>query len=294
MSIGYACLTVGVPNTNLKSCILKNANEDRLLELISHNLNSLENIIDYNIENNIMLFRISSDIIPFGSSPVNNIPWWEVFSDKFFRIGSKIQSSGMRVSMHPGQYTVLNSPNEEVVRKAMLDLNYHTKVLNSLGVGEEHKLILHIGGVYNDKKKAMERFIDNYAYLDKEVKPRLVIENDDKLYNINEVLEISARLNIPVIFDNLHNGINPYDKEKGDIDWINECKGTWRDKDGKQKMHYSQQDPLKKPGAHSETIDTKEFMNFYQRLDREDIDIMLEVKDKNVSAVKCINAVKCL
>lgn len=290
MSIGYACLTVGVPNTNLKSCMLKNASEDRLLELISHNLNSLENIIDYNIENNIMLFRISSDIIPFGSSPVNNLPWWDIFSVEFLKIGKKIQSSGMRISMHPGQYTVLNSPREEVVKKAIADLNYHTKVLDSLGVGAVHKLILHIGGVYNDKKQAMERFITNYAYLEQSVKQRLVIENDDKLYNINDVLEISEKLNVPVIFDNLHNDINAYDKEKSDIDWINECKGTWRDKDGNQKMHYSQQDPLKKLGAHSETIDTQEFMDFYHRLNRQDIDIMLEVKDKNVSAVKCINA----
>lgn len=152
MSIGYACLTIGVPNTNLKSCTAKNANEEKLLELISHNLNSLENIIEYNIKNNIKLFRISSDLIPFGSSPINTLSWWEIFSSQFSEIGKKIKTSGMRVSMHPGQYTVLNSPNIEVVDRAIDDLNYHTKVLDSIGVGSEHKIVLHIGGVYNDKK----------------------------------------------------------------------------------------------------------------------------------------------
>lgn len=291
MSIGYACLTIGIQNTNLKSSIAKNINEEKLLDLISHNLNSLENIIDYNIENEINLFRISSDLIPFGSSPINTISWDNIFLSKFNEIGEKIKKSAMRVSMHPGQYTVLNSPNIDVVNRAVEDLNYHTKVLDSLGVGSEHKIVLHIGGVYDDKNQAMERFISNYSLLSNNVKERLVIENDDKSYNINEVLEIGKTLNIPVIFDNLHNQINPYDEEKSDKYWISKCKETWKEKDGYQKIHYSQQNSLKKLGSHSNTIRIKEFINFYESLDREDLDIMLEVKDKNLSAVKCINAV---
>jgi len=289
MSIGYACLTIGVLNTNLKSCMLRNVNEEKLLDLISNNLNSLENNIDYNIKNNIRLFRISSDLIPFGSSPVNKIPWWNIFSEKLQKIGSKIQKSGMRVSMHPGQYTVLNSPSLDVVQRAIDDLKYHTKVLDTLMVGAEHKIVLHIGGIYNDKKQAIDRFISNYNHLEESVKQRLVIENDDKSYNIKDVLEIGIKLNIPVVFDNLHNYINPSEEEKNQIDWINECKKTWRPKDGYQKIHYSEQNILKKTGSHSNSIKSNEFIHFYKCLDRNDIDIMLEVKDKNLSAVKCIN-----
>ena len=87
MSIGYACIAVGVMGSNQKSCIAKNASESKLNELIEHNLNALEVMIDYNIKNNIKLFRISSDIIPFGSSPVNNLKWWEIFESIFQRIG---------------------------------------------------------------------------------------------------------------------------------------------------------------------------------------------------------------
>ncbi len=289
MSIGYACLVIGVVNTNLKSCVLKNVNDEKLLDLISNNLNSLENIIDYNIKNNIRLFRISSDLIPFGSSPANNIPWWNIFSERFEQIGMKIQGSGMRVSMHPGQYTVLNSPSLDVVHRAIEDLKYHTKVLDSLRVGTEHKIVLHIGGIYNDKKQAIDRFINNYNNLEGSVKQRLVIENDDKSYNIKDVLEIGTKLNIPVIFDNLHNYINSSKGEKNQIDWINECKKTWRLKDGNQKIHYSEQNILKKTGSHSNSIKSSQFINFYECLGRNDIDIMLEVKDKNLSAVKCIN-----
>ena len=289
MNIGYACLTVGVPNTDQKSCMLKNASKEKLLELISYNLNSLENIIDYNIKNKIKLFRISSDLIPFGSNPVNNLKWWDIFDSRFSIIGRKIKTSGMRISMHPGQYTVLNSPKKEVVENAIQDLHYHVKVLDTLGVGEDSKIVLHIGGVYNDKGQAIKRFISNYRELDDSVKRRLIIENDDKSYNISDVLEIGSNINAPVVFDNLHNQVNPYDKSKSDYFWIDKCKETWRGKDGIQKIHYSQQNPLKKPGSHSSTIQINEFISFYEGLKRDDIDIMLEVKDKNLSAVKCIN-----
>lgn len=289
MHIGYACLAVGVPHTGMKRCILKNANEAKLKELIIYNLNSLENIIDYNIKNGIKLFRISSDLIPFGSSPINVIPWQELFSPQLQRIGEKIKSSGMRVSMHPGQYTVLNSTNENVVKKAIDDLNYHNLVLDSLGVGAEHKIVLHIGGVYHDKGLAVKRFVSHYKQLDDTVKKRLVLENDDKLFNIGDVLEIGMMLNANVVFDNLHNQINPCDKQKSDTYWIEISRTTWHEGDGYPKIHYSQQDPLKKPGSHSNSIRITEFMIFYESLERKDLDIMLEVKDKNLSAVKCIN-----
>lgn len=289
MKIGYACKTVGVANTSLKRCLLKNASPENLSQLIAINLDSLENIIDYNIKSKIRLFRISSDLIPFGSNPVNKLSWWELFSDRFQEIGSKIKEHGIRVSMHPGQYTVLNSPNPDVVERSCQDLNYHAQVLESLGVNEENKIILHIGGIYNHKEQAIERFIANYNQLKDSVKKRLVIENDDKAYNIHDLLEIGAKLGIPVIFDNLHNFINPSHKEKDHLFWINECKKTWKEKDGFQKIHYSQQDPLKRTGSHSETIGIDEFIKFYQELKKEDLDIMLEVKDKNLSAIKCIN-----
>lgn len=292
MSIGYACLTIGVPDTQLRSCTQKYAEEGKLLEIIEHNLNSLENMIEYNRANKIQLFRISSDLIPFGSSPVNNLPWWELFSDKLGQIGKKIRDYNIRVSMHPGQYTVLNSPKEDVVSRAVEDLKYHTKVLESLAVGYDHKIILHIGGVYEDKQEAIGRFIKNYKLLESDIKKRLVIENDDKSYNIRDVLQIGKILSIPVIFDNLHHKINPSiesDKIKTEYEWMEECRQTWKPADGVQKIHYSQQHPVKGKGSHSETIRIQEFMEFYKGLEGAGVDIMLEVKDKNLSAVKCIN-----
>ena len=166
MSIGYACLAVAVQNSEMKSCTLKNASPERLLSLVEHNLTSLQNLIDYNAENGIELFRISSDIIPFGSHMAVDLPWQEVFSKNLELLGKKIAAAKIRVSMHPGQYTVLNSTDNKTVERSIQDLDYHTKFLDSLGLGSEHKLILHLGGAYGNKNQAKERFISHFGYLD--------------------------------------------------------------------------------------------------------------------------------
>lgn len=290
MNIGYACLTVGVRETKLKTCTLKNISSDKLTYLIQSNLDSLDNIIEYNIRNDIKLFRISSDIIPFGSHKVNTLKWWEQFDNQLKEIGNKALTNGIRLSMHPGQYTVLNSKDEEVAGRAAEELQYHARFLDALGLGSESKIILHIGGAYGDKDAAIKRFIQKYQYLDENIRQRLVIENDDRNYNISEVLAIGESENIPVVFDNLHNQVNP-DNSRSEAEWIAACRSTWKASDGPQKIHYSQQGVGKRPGSHSATIDVDEFLQFYNVLPNFDMDIMVEVKDKNLSAVKCINTV---
>lgn len=289
MRIGYACIALAVPESAQKTCTLKNATEERLLWLIGHNLDALERLIDYNIHNGIRLFRISSDLIPFGSSFTAALTWQEHFADKLTAIGAKIRRAGMRVSMHPGQYTVLNSPDASVAARAADDLRYHAGVLDGLGLGPEHKLILHLGGVYGDKKQAENRFLQHYLALEPNIKRRLVLENDDKLYHIGDVLDTAARAGIPVVFDNLHNAVNPAEERRSEPEWIRRCAETWRGADGVQKIHYAQQHADKKPGAHSETIRVEAFLEFDRQLPDSAVDIMLEVKDKNISALKCLN-----
>lgn len=290
MAIGYACLTIGVKDCGLKGLMLRNASKERLEEVAAHNLKALENMIAYNIRNGIGLFRISSDIIPFASHEVNTLEWWSIYDEQLKRIGEKIKSGGMRVSMHPGQYTVLNSPDEDIVARAKNDLLYHTRFLDSLGTGSSNKVILHLGGIYGNKKEAVKRFMKNYADLPEAVKKRLVIENDEKSYNIVDVLEVGRKCGIPVVFDNLHHELNlPYKAELTHGAWIGLCKETWKPEDGRQKMHYSQQLENGKTGAHSKTIAIRPFMDFYKEVNGKDIDIMLEVKDKNISALKCHN-----
>lgn len=289
MKIGYACQTIGIQGTGFKSCTMKKANEETLTTVINQNLNALDHLIDYNIVNHIQLFRITSDLIPFGSSPVNRMNWWEIFRHRLECIGKKIRENGIRISMHPGQYTVLNSPDELVVERAVKDLEYHTRLLEALDPCQKNKIILHIGGAYGNKEMAMNRFVENYQKLDAIIRKHLVIENDDKIYSIREVMEISMLTGAPVIFDVLHHKINPGGECNNIYDWIAQSRNTWKPEDGNQKIHYSEQNPLKKPGSHSETISLASFQDFIKGLGGMDPDIMLEVKDKNLSAVKCLN-----
>lgn len=292
-NIGFACLANGLKHSDYKTIRKANLTDEKLKDIISYNLDSLKNIINYNIKNNIKLFRISSDLIPFGSSPVNKINWETIFRDKFKVIADKIKFGNIRVSMHPGQYTVLNSPNDEVVKRAIADLDYHAKILELLETDFSSKLVLHIGGIYGDKDGAIKRFIKNFSRLSDNVRKRLVIENDDRSFNILDVLKIGEQINIPVIFDNLHHEINPPQIKKTDQEWINLCKLTFKSEDGRQKIHYSQQDVSKQIGAHSKTINPEKFLTWFKTINSENIDIMLEVKDKNISAIKisdCLNS----
>ncbi|MBN1775130.1 MAG: UV DNA damage repair endonuclease UvsE, partial [Clostridiales bacterium] len=310
--IGYACVTVGVPGTALRTCTRRFATGDKLREIIAHNLDALYNQCAYNIAHNILLFRISSDILPFAGTPVNTLDWASIFEEKFRRIGELIRKSDMRVSMHPGQYTVLNSPDLSVVAKAIADLEWHARFMEALGVAEENKIILHVGGVYGDKDTAMKRFAGNFQRLSPETRSRIVIENDERSFSIGDVLLLHEEIGVPVVFDNLHREVYedrvaktnqqgfggaleewsqegrinaPVDRHR---EMILRCRKTWSKKDGRQKIHYSQQDTGKRAGAHSATIRSVEFMRFYEAIRNDVPDIMLEVKDKNLSAVKCV------
>lgn len=265
MKIGYASKTVSVPDVTMKTIRLNNVSDEKLIELIQKNLTSLDKIFSYNIKNKIEIFRVSSDIIPFGSHEINQLHWWKIFKDELTALGQKALKHNMRLSMHPGQYTVLNSLDEGVVDRAVEDLVYHTRFLDALNLDTTHKIILHIGGVYGDKAAAMERFITNYQKLDERIKQRLIIENDDRQYTISEVLSIAKATGIPVVFDNLHHESNP-SNSRTENEWLLAARATWGEKDGRQKIHYSQQNPTKRVGAHSSTIDLAVFNDFYQKL----------------------------
>lgn len=288
MSIGYACIHMGSNKTKFSSIHLKTYTNEKLISIIENNLNALEEIIKYNIKNKIKLFRISSDIIPLASHEINDVEWWNIFNEKLIFIGKLIKDNGIRVSMHPGQYTIINSINKSVIKKSIKDLEFHTRFIECLNCDSSNKIILHIGGVYSNKRSATDRFIENYMKLDESIKHHLVIENDDKSYNIQDVLNISKETNIPVVFDVLHHKLNPPDNNLfNQFDWIKECSKTWKKKDGNQKIHFSQSANNYKNGAHSKYIEAQSFLNFYNKLESKNIDIMLEVKDKNLSAIKC-------
>ncbi len=283
MNIGYACLALGVVGTQMKTCRLKNATPDTLTAITAHNLNALEAMLAYNNQMGIRLFRISSDIIPFASHPGIAFPWQETFALPLDGLGALIRTFGVRVSMHPGQYTLLSSKDYGVTERSLADIRYHAALLDALGTDHTHKIVLHIGGAYGDKTQALKRFRIHFGHIDNDIRRRIVLENDDSHYHIGDVLETASALGVPAVYDNLHHQANSCGGS--DAYWIAACRPTW---DSRQKIHYSQQAEGKRRGAHSKTIRVRGFLDFCSLLPDRDIDIMLEVKDKNLSAVKCI------
>ncbi len=283
MRIGYACQIAGLRGFTIRTCRLADATPERLAELAQQNLNTLLKLLQYNQKNEITLFRISSDIIPFGSHPVNRNLWWE--SSLFSEIGAYIRENGMRVSMHPGQYTVLNAEKEDVARRAEEDVKYHCRFLDALGLGHSHKVVLHIGGAYGDKEAALMRFVRRAQRLPEPVLRRLVVENDDKVFDVEDVLRVCRKLEIPAVFDALHHACNHAAGGMSVVQCIRRCAQTWSSEDGTQKIHYAQQRKDAPCGVHARTIGVDEWLAECGLF--EGLDVMLEVKDKNRSAIKC-------
>lgn len=286
--IGYACQNLDILDNKYKTVRVANFNDEIGKQLIAHNLKVLEDTIDYNIENDIKLFRISSSLIPFASnSKIMKFDWKNEFANTLERIRNKIVFNDIRISMHPGQYVILNSLNDKTIQSSIDELDYHADVIEVLGGCKKNKMIVHIGGVFNNKTESINRFIDVVNHrLSKKIKDHLVIENDDRLYNIEDVLYISSMTKLPVVFDNLHNEINKGPSHYDNRTILTKVLATWKSEDGRAKIHYSQQATNKRIGAHTETINAEQFLKFYLPLEDLSFDIMLEVKDKNRSAIK--------
>jgi UV DNA damage endonuclease len=282
--LGYACINTRLPSPN-RTCRLKNASPERIIELARYNLDALYEILQWNRDRGVQVFRISSETIPFGAHEINRMDWPEILGPLLNRIGAFIRENDMRVSMHPGQFTVLNSPKQRVVDNAVADLAYHDRLLEGFGLDARHKIVLHVGGVYGDREAAAHRFTDAHARLSGSVKRRLIIENDEKSFNAEAVLAIAGELSIPMVFDVFHHACLPSFGGRSPRWIIERAAATWSAEDGRPKIHYSDQWAGKQAGAHSESIDLKAFGRFYETIRDMDLDVMLEVKDKERSVL---------
>lgn len=285
--IGYACinLTTGIPLN--RTCRLANATDSKLRELIKSNLDGLSKVLDWNRQNNIYHFRISSDVVPFASHEVNKIKWWEDFKDELQDIGSFIKENNIRVAMHPSPVVYLNSPRLEVVKSSIKELEWHVKFLDSLELDCSHKIVFHAGGIYGDKEEAIKRFIKVYKELPESFKSRLTLENDDKNYNVWDLIEIHQETGISLVFDNLHHEVlNTQSSKDKDIEAILKIFfSTWDRKKETPDIHYSTQRKSARTGSHAESINLQEFKKFFLKYMHLDFDIMFETKDKDKSVL---------
>jgi UV DNA damage endonuclease len=288
MRIGYPCINRTIDCTANSTFRLKSYSETRLKDSINNNLVCLRKILQFNLEHKILFFRISSDLVPFASHPINKFNWQKYFQEDFEEIGEFIIKNRMRISMHPDQFTLINSLKEEIFERSKKELIYHVEILDLMKLDKSDKIQIHVGGAYGDKKKSTERFITRFNELDDSVVQRLVIENDDKLFDLNDCLKINAQIHIPILFDIFHHRLyNSATQTKQECFKL--AVKTWNKKrDGIPMVDYSSQKVNGSPGQQAETINIEDFNLFLKQTKPFDFDVMLEIKDKEKSAIRAI------
>jgi UV DNA damage endonuclease len=286
MRIGYVSVNLRLGCTSAKTFRLSSYSRERFYDTLGNNLLCLLNTLHYNVQQGIQFFRLPSELVPFASHEVCREPWQTDFASQFRYIGRYIQDNDLRVTLHPGQYTVINSPSEKVFENSRAELLYQAQMLDLMGLDSTHKIQIHVGGVYDDKVSSMLRFTRRYLMLPQEVRRRLVIENDDRLYTMRDCWEIHDAVGVPVVFDNLHHQLN----NVGDTltEAFDAAYSTWSGKDGFPMVDYSSQAAGKRAGNHAQTVDLDDFFNFLVDVRRYDFDVMLEIKDKENSVLKVL------
>lgn len=281
MRLGYACMNTEL-KTVFKTLRLATAQAEgtgKIKELTLKNMQTTLEIVQWNIENDILFYRASSSIVPLSTHPVNDWIWWEDpdFLDIANQIRELVQLHQMRISVHPGQYTVLNAQKPEVVKKSIEDLEYHDKLIELLGGND---IILHTGGAYGDKEAAKIRFAENYLQLSNSLKRKLRLENDDKTFNVRDVLDVSKLCGVPVCFDIHHHNVN----NNGELVDFNEILATWEGF-GTPKIHISTGKEGFTDLRHHNLVSEEDFNQLLLLLNGTDADIMFEAKLKEQSVL---------
>tara|TARA_Y100001970_G_scaffold292424_1_gene433678 strand:- start:2911 stop:3789 length:879 start_codon:yes stop_codon:yes gene_type:complete len=284
MKIGYPCTNLSIGCYSNKKFRLANFSIDKFVETVKNNLDCLNQIIDYNIKNNFLFLRISSETIPFASHEICNIDWKRKFRNELKYIGKKLQKNNFRVSMHPGQFTLLNSPNKNVVKKSLAELKYHADFLDAISLDNSAKIQIHVGGVYGNKDRAIKRFVNTFKVMSNKIKSRLVIENDDYHYSIGDCMKINSHTNIPIILDNLH--LECLNDGESLIEAYQMIKNTWYGEHGIPMLDYSSQQEGARIGKHTDRLNQEHFSNFINVMKNEEFDLMFEIKDKEKSVGK--------
>jgi UV DNA damage endonuclease len=249
------------------------------------------------------MYRISSDIAPYITHP--DLPQFhhqiEECWDDLVVLGEQARTLDLRLSMHPAQYIVLNSPDEGVAAAGIRDFAYHACFLDALGTDANAKIVTHTGGVYGDRATAAERFVRRYESLPSAVQSRLVLENDETSWAVEDVLPIHEQTGIPLVFDTLHHMVNNPSRIAVH-DAFRFCLATWP-AEQVPKIHFSTQRRADreisrrapdagtrsvarvpaKLGQHDDWIDGNEFIDFLAGAGDVSFDVMLEAKQKQLA-----------
>ena len=291
--IGYACINTSI-DSNFKDCRLASVykyGSSFLKEIILHNVKLTKDTLIWNVNNNILMYRVTSKLIPFATHrdvlKTLDFKWYEDIDilNALNEIKKIVIENNIRLSMHPDQFTVLNSNRSEVIKKAIINLEYHKFLLEKLGGTD---LIIHTGGVYGNKVDAIKRFIKTYNNLNTDIRQYLRLENDDISYTLNDVISISKCCGIPIVLDIHHHNCNNNGNEKLK-NLIYDVNKSWILSGIIPKCHISSGINSYKDRRHADYISPSDFFAFCDITSEINVDLMVEAKSKELAVLKLKN-----
>ncbi|MHB9144187.1 MAG: UV DNA damage repair endonuclease UvsE [Symbiobacteriia bacterium] len=296
MDFGYACLSVLVKDASpAKTATVKRLETlpdqemviDTCRRVARTNLDNTRRLLFHNATNGLRLYRITPQLVPLATHPITRgWDWRSDLAEEFERTGLVAQDYGLRLSSHPGQYSVLNSRSENVVAAALADLDYHAALHEMLHQGAGGRIVLHVGGGKGDKPAALERFRRNAVRLSPVARRRLTLENDDVTFGTGDVLPFCESLGLPMVLDIHHHLLNPAGLELQDA--LPRIFATWPQGE-RPKIHVSSPKDERNRRAHADYVNPRQFRAFLQLAEETgagDFDVMVEAKQKDAAALR--------
>ena len=286
MNLGYACINIGLSEQGIstnRGMVRRTFLEKGLQyasQLALQNVQALLKVVEWNAQNGISVFRVTSELFPWASEyKLQNLP-------DFPEIRATLEAIGrhrLRLSAHPGPFNKL-AGSGATLANTIKDLELHSEIFDLMGLPATHwhKINIHVGGAYGDKQETLQRFAQNFKLLSANLQARLSVENDDKpgLYTVEDLLLLHQRTGIPIVFDYFHHRLHPGKQTEEEAFFA--AYNTW---DLKPVFHFSSsrkqyEDPASKKEAHSDWV--HEPISTYGK----DIDIVLETKMKELSVAR--------
>lgn len=235
-------------------------------------------------------YRFSSDIFPLYTLPsenfnIFNFPNSSILLNKLKEIGNYIKNNNIRISTHPGQFTVICSENPLVVENSIRDLEYHGLIFDLMGLEQSYNypINIHLNLRKGDPQIISDRFCSVFNNkLSSSVKKRLVCENEDKpnSWKVHELYaNLYNKIQIPITYDSLHYRCNP-SEHLTPLEAFNICYNTWGNY--KPLFHFSDSDSNNNHHANYPTELHYEFLN-------KNIDLDFEFKHKDFAIEKFFN-----
>ena len=253
-------------------------------------------MVQWNQDNGIRVFRLSSEIFPHFSNPEVSFYGFNFAKQQLRRVGQLANKYGQRLTFHPGQFNVIGTPHKHILDKTVTELNRHAEILDMMEQGPNGVMVIHGGGLYGDKEKAKERWVTNFGRLSESAAKRLVLEHCERCFNVRDCLDISYKIeevygiSLPVVVDTHHytcySLLHPDEKQEEIADMIPEVLETWRRRGIKPKFHISEQGKGR-IGHHSDLIEVipDYLLEIYDKYGVK-IDIMIEAKLKEQAIFK--------